>query len=348
MGTHAQDRAAVPSPDQVPDVPVLRALGSRRSIRYFDPDREVERWKVEAMLQAARFASCQGNINATEAVVVRKRSPIWEELEECVSGFNVQIINEASHLILWLTNLNAWYGRAVDGISSVALAGGTGKYHGWNYEFTMTQALPRLMSFPVERTEMLLRFETGQAAANAITAGVGLGVGNILIAFGRKPGGVEKALGLPPHYRFTWGHAVGYALEDPRAGGQRPRLRMEALFHDGAYGTPFRSDPATVELLRAKGLIQDQAPLPGRFEEMADIAARHGRDPGVLFFPAREIRRLLADPDWDLQPALRAKAEQVLAEEDLPDYPDQMRETFARLMAEHGIDAAKYLPEAGG
>ena len=174
----------------------------------------------------------------------------------------------------------------------------------------MTQTIPRLMSFPTERTEILLRFESGQAVANAIAAGVGLGLGNCLIAFGRKPGGVEKAFGLPPHYRFTWGHAVGYPLESADAGGQRPRLKFDRLFHDNAFGRPFASDPATVELLREKGLIQEQAPLPGRFEEIVAIAERHGRDPGLLHFPAREIRRLLDDDDWDLGPrAARARRE---------------------------------------
>lgn len=335
----------VPAAADVPDVPILQALGNRRSIRYFDADRAVEQWKIESMLQAARFASCQGNINCTEAIVVRKdECDVWDELEECVSGFNVQIINQCSHLIIWLTNLNAWYGRAVDGISTVSLAGATTKYHGWNYEFSMTQTIPRLMSFPVERTENLLRFETGQAVANATAAGVGLGVGNILVAFGRKPGGVEKAFGLPPHYRFTWGHAVGYPLENPNAGGQRPRLKFERLFHDNAFGTPLRCDPATEQLLRDKGLIQEQAPLPGRIEEIVGIAERHGRDPGMLFFPAREIRRLMNDGDWDLGPRIREYAEQVLATEELPEYPDEMRDTFQRLMAEHGIDAAKFLP----
>ena len=343
------EAGAIPSADQVPDVPILKALGDRRSIRYFDADREVEAWKIEAMLQAARFASCQGNINATEAIVVRKDTcELWDELEECVSGFNVQIINQASHLILWLTNLNAWYGRAVDGISSVAISGAMSKYHGWNYDFSMTQTIPRLMSFPTERTEILLRFESGQAAANAIAAGVGLGVGNILIAFGRKPGGIEKAFGLPPHYRFTWGHAVGYPLESADAGGQRPRLKFEKLFHDNAFGVPYASDPATVELLKEKGLIQEQAPLPGRIEEVVAIAERHGRDPGMMYFPAREIRRLMNDDDWDFGPNWRAHAEHVLATEtDLPDYPDEMRETFRRLMEEHGIDAHKFLPDEG-
>jgi len=341
----AEAQAGPPPAADIPDVPLLRTLGNRRSIRYFDESRRVEPWKIETMLQAARFASCQGNINCTEAIVIQKDTcGVWDELEECVSGFNVQIINQASHLIIWLTNLNAWYGRAVDGISTVSLAGATTKYHGWNYEFSMTQTIPRLMSFPTERTENLLRFETGQAVANAIAAGVSLGLGNLLIAFGRKPGGVEKAFGLPPHYRFTWGHAVGYPLENPNAGGQRPRLKFERLFHDNAFGTPLQSDPATVAMLREKGLIQEQAPLPGRFEEIVGIAERHGRDPGMLYFPAREIRRLMDDGDWDLGPRMREHAAHVLATEELPEYPDEMRATFQKLMEEHGIDASKFLP----
>lgn len=344
----AQHSDAPPSPADIADISVLRALGNRRSVRYFDPDRPVERWKIETMLQAARFSSCQGNINCTEALVVEKdKCEIWDEIEECVSGFNVQIINQSSHLILWLTNLNAWYGRAIDGISALSLSGAVGKYHGWNYEFSMTQTLPRLMSFPVERTEILLRFETGQAVANAITAGVGLGLGNILVAFGRKPGGVEKALGLPPHYRFTWGHAVGYALEDKATGGQRPRLKMEALFHENNWGTPFESDPATAAMLEEKGLIQPQSPLPGRFEELDDIARRFGRDTGVLSFPAREIERLMADDDWDFGPAIAERARHLLANEELPEYPAEMRETFKKLLEEHGIDTAKFLPREG-
>lgn len=336
---------STPAADQIPDVPILTALGNRRSIRYFDQSREVERWKIESMLQAARFSSCQGNINATEAIVVRRdECDLWDELEECVSGFNVQIINHASHIILWLTNLNAWYGRAIDGISSLSLSGAATKYHGWNYEFSMTQTIPRLMSFPRERTETLLRFESGQAVANAIAAGVGLGVGNILIAFGRKPGGVEKAFDLPPHYRFTWGHAVGYPLESADAGGQRPRLKFERLFHDNALGRPYTCDPSTEQMLREKGLIQDQAPLPGRFDEIARIAEMHGRDPGMLYFPASEIERLMSDDDWDFGPRIREKAAEVLATEDLPEYPQEMKETFTTLMVEHGIDAAKFLP----
>jgi nitroreductase len=329
---------------EIPQLPVFQALGDRRSIRYYDPDRKVEDWKIEAVLQAARFSSCQGNINATEAIVVNKETcELWDDLEECVSGFNVQIMNQCSHVIFWLTNLHAWYGRANDGVSTVALCGGATHYHGWNYEFTMTQTVPRLMSFPVERTDTLLRFESGQAVANAMTASVGLGLGNILLAFGRKPGGVEKAFGLPPNLKFTWAHAVGYPLEDAKAGGQRPRLKFEKLYSRDSYGNPLMPTSETTEALTQAGLIQEQAPLPGRFEEIDAIAARFGRDPGVVVWPGREIERLMNDDDWDFGPNIRARAQELLDRGGLPEYPAEMRETFQRLMDEHGIDASKYL-----
>jgi len=334
------------SASDIPSVPTLKAIGDRRTIRYFDPERKVEDWKIQTILQAGRLASCQGNINATEAIVVtRDTCDLWDEIEECVSGFNVQIINQSSHLVFWLTNLNAWYGRANDGLSTLALSGALTKYHGWNYEFTMTQTVPRLMSFPTERTETLLRFESGQAVGQATLAASALDVGSILIAFGRKPGGIEKAFGLPPNMKFTWGHALGYALEDKKAGGQRVRLKFEKLFHKDAYGTPYMPDPAVDAALKDVGMIQEQAPLPGRFEEIDALATKFSRDPGVVSWPEREIKRLIADDDWDFGPNIKARAEQVLREGSLPDYPEEMKETFRKLMEERGLDVKKYLGE---
>ena len=330
----------------ISDTSILQAIGDRRSIRYFDPEKKVEDWKLQAFLQAGRLASCQGNINATEAIIVQKETcDLWDEIEECVSGFNVQIINQCSHLVFWLTNLNAWYGRANDGLSSLALSGALTKFHGWNYEFTMTQTVPRLMSFPTDRTEMLLRFETGGAVGNAMLAASGLGFASILIAFGRKPGGIEKAFGLPPNLKLTWGHAIGYPKEDPQAGGQRPRLKFEKLFHKDAYGTPLMPDPAVDDALREKGMLQEQAPVAGRMEELDALAGEFGREPGVVSWPEREVKRLMNDDDWDFGPNIRARAEQVIAEGGLPEYPEEMKETFRKLMEEHNLDTKKYLGE---
>jgi len=327
----------------LPTTSALQAIGDRRTIRYYDPDKKVEDWKIQTMLQAARFQSCQGNINATEAIVVTKdTTDLWDEIEECVSGFNVQMINQASHLIFFLTNLHAWYGRANDGLSSLALSGALTKYHGWNYEFTMTQTVPRLMSFPTERTEMLLRFETGLAVGNALVAASSLGLGTCMLAFGRKPGGVEKAFGLTPNLKFTWGMCVGYPLEDSKAGGQRPRLKFEKLFNKGSYGNPYLPDAETDKALEGV-ILQEQAPLPGRMEELDELAAKFSREPGVVSWPEKEVKRLINDQDWDFGPRIKERAEQVIAEGGLPDYPEEMRETFQKLMEEHNIDTSKYL-----
>lgn len=345
MSTSSPASGAIPtSPDEIPDIPVLQAIGDRRTIRYYDPDKKVEEWKIQAVLQAARLASCQGNINATEAIVVnRDDCDLWDDIEECVSGFNVQMINQSSHIIFWLTNLNAWYGRANDGLSTLSLSGALTKYHGWNYEFSMTQTIPRLMSFPVERTDQLLRFETGLAVSQGMMCANALGLGQSLIAFGRKPGGVEGVFGLPKHYKFTWAHVLGYPLEDRKAGGQRPRLKFEKLFHKGEFGKPYLPDPAVDDLLRAKGMIQEQAPLPGRMEELDQLAERFSRDPGTVSWPAREIERLMNDDDWDFGPRIREHAARKVEEGGLPEYPEEMRETFARIMEEHGLDTSKYL-----
>ena len=333
---------------EIPDVPVLQAIGDRRTIRYYDPDKKIEDWKIQTILQAARFASCQGNINATEAIVVQKETcDIWDEIEECVSGFNVQMINQASHLIFWLTNLNAWYGRANDGLSSLALSGALTKYHGWNYEFTMTQTVPRLMSFPTERTEILLRYETGQAVGQAILASSSLG--DRQLPAGLRPQAGRRREGVRPRAepQVHLGPRPGLPARGPQGRRPAPAPQVREAVPQGQVRdarTP--RDPAVVAALKAKGVIQEQAPLPGRIEEIDKLAARFSREPGVVSWPAKEIQRLMNDDDWDFGPNIRKRAEEVLAQGGLPDYPEEMKETFKKLMDEHGLDTSKYLSSA--
>ena len=79
------------------------------------------------------------------------------------------------------------------------------------------------------------------------------------------------------------------------------RIRVKK-FNNEEMGNPRKMADGLEDALREKGLIQEQAPLPGRFEEIVQIAEQHGRDPGMLYFPAAEIRRLMADDDWDFGP----------------------------------------------
>jgi hypothetical protein len=61
---------------------------------------------------------------------------------------------------------------------------------------------------------------------------------------------------------------VGYPAESPEAGGQRPRLPFEQLYHMNTYGNPFPRADCVVEELRRDGMIQDAAPLPWREAEL--------------------------------------------------------------------------------
>ena len=53
---------------------VFEAMGTRRSFRFYKPWKEVEDWKIQKMLQASRYCSCQGNCNSTEAIVIDKKT----------------------------------------------------------------------------------------------------------------------------------------------------------------------------------------------------------------------------------------------------------------------------------
>ena len=58
----------------------------------------------------------------------------------------------------------------------------------------------------------------------------------------RRPGQVLAPADSPPplprpQVHNAWA-AIGYPLEDEKAGGQRPRIKYEKLFHKDKYGTP--------------------------------------------------------------------------------------------------------------
>lgn len=59
----------------IPGMPVPRAVRTRHRVCDFDADRTVGEWRIQAITRPARFASCQGNINATGAIVVLSGHP---------------------------------------------------------------------------------------------------------------------------------------------------------------------------------------------------------------------------------------------------------------------------------
>ena len=83
---------------------VMEAIGSRRSIRFFKPWKPVEEWKIQMMLQAARYASCQGNCGSTEAIVIDKRTYSKEKFERLIKlvEMSLPFVNEIEFVLMML------------------------------------------------------------------------------------------------------------------------------------------------------------------------------------------------------------------------------------------------------
>lgn len=271
---------------------LFEAIGTRRSFRFYKPWKQVEDWKIQMMLQAARHASCQGNCGSTEAIVIDKRTypeEKFEQIVECASTFNEIHLRQAPVVIAWLINMDAWYKELIQSFAVLFPARAITAAHGWTYKELTEKTFPRLMSFPQDKAEDLLRVEAGQAIAHSMLAATELGLGCCLLATGRKPAEFPKVLGTPDNVVPLWLMAVGYPAEEP---GQRPRKRFDRLFHYNEYGTPLEENRDVKEDLKSRKMIQPMDPLPGREEELKHICRMFGFKEEMPDMPKDKIREL--------------------------------------------------------
>lgn len=92
-----------------------------------------------------------------------------------------------------------------------------------------------------------------------------------------------EELGVPSHCRLLLIQTVGYPLEHWEAGGQRPRLPFEDLFHINNFGDPYPRSEEVVEELTQDGMFTAPAPLPDRDDELAFMQkALKIKPPGIL------------------------------------------------------------------
>ena len=131
---------------------------------------------------------------------------------------------------------------------------------------------------PTEMSAMIARQETVGACAIALLAAVNEGLGTCLHSChgADKVQDVRRVLKLPESWQTIWVQLVGHPLEEMEAGGQRPRLPFGELFFENDPSKPFARDEKVAAELQDKGLIQTQAPKPGRFEELMRIGRQLG------------------------------------------------------------------------
>ena len=245
------------------------AIGRRRSIRYMKPYQPVEPEKIQCMLEAARKASHWGNVQGLRAVVVFRDSAPQETIDALqvpVAGFQIR---RAPVVIVWYFDAAAVDDQS-DRLRELLDAGALGV--GPNKAEDLEE---KIIPF-FDGVRDLLKgpglndLDSGQGIAQATLMAYELGLGTCCLGTANTEE-IGERLGLPETARVLLLQTVGYPAEHWEAGGERPRLPFEDLFHMNEYNSPFpRSEDVVAELSNDKFFTRP-APLPWREAELEHL-----------------------------------------------------------------------------
>ena len=251
-----------------------QVLGLRRSIRYFDADRPVEREKIQKILEAMRIASCAVNAHWLRAVVIN-RSEIPPDTMEALKVPVAGLVQELApvHIYCYLDTqiVNEIKGKRLRELVDVGALNPT---HGWSHKFVDEFVYPQLLAPMSKMPPIAAAFDCGGAGTQGLLTAVDEGLGVCWTAFNPEP--AKKLLDIPDHWIPLYALNVGYSLESREAGGQRPRPAFEELYFEGKVGQPFVRDPKVVDELKDEGLLMAPAPLPDRKQEIRELARKLG------------------------------------------------------------------------
>ncbi|HJY81953.1 MAG TPA: nitroreductase family protein [Candidatus Binatia bacterium] len=271
----------------------LQVCGLRRSIRIFRPWQQVEREKIQRILEVARLTTCPGNLQPWRAVVVERDKLSSQDREALLAADNYQGAHVQAPLwIYWFADVDGSTAETFrQRVHELVDLGALPTFYGWTHETidlaivkgeTAPEGMPAIHTLihnlPREAAAAVARQETVGVCAVATLAAVNEGLGTCLhmAASSDKVPVLKRVLKVPEGWEPVWCQLVGYPAEEREAGGQRPRLPFETIYFDGAYGKPFTRDPKVVEDLTKEGLLQTPMPKPGRFEELKHLARMLG------------------------------------------------------------------------
>jgi hypothetical protein len=271
-------------------------VGTRRSIRIWQPWRPVEEAKIQAILEAIYCAPRVLEVDFVRAIVMRRDALTPEQAQALKTPTTTTQI-ELCPVVIWIyADLDA-FERATDGrnLEQLVDVGALNESHGWTRRHIHDVVVPEVyrpviddpdqvtISFRTpdgtrqgpsysRRLMALGRTAIGLAQANAMLAAVDLGLGVQLSSI--APQVPKQILGVPDSWISASPLFVGYSAEHP--GGQRPREPLEETAFEGRYGYPFKSDASAVERLTRARMIQEPAPLPWRRGELRRLARMFG------------------------------------------------------------------------
>ena len=241
-------------------------IGRRRSTRFLNPYKPVEREKIQMMFEAARIASHWGNVQSLRGIAVFRDSAPKEVAEAVTSPIAGYQIRLAPVSIVWFLETAA-IDEQSDRLRELCTAGALG--YGEGKEKALEEQLIPIFDNIRESTKApgLGEVDCGQGIAQATLMAFELGLGTCCLG---TPHGeqIRQNLGMPESCRVLLIQTVGYPAESPEAGGQRPRRPFEELFHLNGYGQPFARSEDVVDQLTRDRMFQAPAPLPWREAEL--------------------------------------------------------------------------------
>jgi nitroreductase len=261
-------------------------LGWRRTIRFYLPFRPVEREKVQKMLEAARRASCVGNVNNTRAIVIWKDQASEDLIKTLTPPLGYQQMQTAPCFIVWYADaaayeINAW----VDALKGLADM----RRLGTNAEETkqLIDKMLRPIFTPMWQqaaVSPLAYMDLGQAVAQATLVAYDEGLGTCCMSSPVMLDKLNSLLKLPESATIVCVMSVGYPAESPEAGGQTRKAPFEELFSEMTYGTAFKADPVVWDELRREKMLCDEAPLPWRDAELKYLMQALGLEERITAF----------------------------------------------------------------
>ncbi|MEE8421409.1 MAG: nitroreductase family protein [Dehalococcoidia bacterium] len=262
----------------------MKVVGSRRSIRYFELERPVEREKIQTILEGARLASRAVNVPWAKAIVGYRDQLSQDERDELKTPFASVEFDLAPVYILWYHDMDARR-VAIESSAYPSVASGTlqdvgalGPPHGWSHKYVTDVILPDvLMPGLAAGPQRGGSADAALAMTQAYLCAVDEGLGACLVPFDEE--GAARVFGVPDTWESIQALLIGYPAEAPEAGGQRPRKSWDETMFLGHVDKPYPRDAAVTEALTEQQLIQKPAPFPWRSDEVRALS-RGFRLPG--------------------------------------------------------------------
>lgn len=255
-----------------------QVLGNRRSIRYFEPDKPVEKEKVQAILEGANRASRSGNIDYWKALVVYRDELSPDVMEQLKVPTTTADLDMAPVQIYFFADMSyADPSNFQRNLKELVSVGALNASHGWSEAYVDETVVGQLIT-PMLKDAQIVGWmgtiETGLAVCQAMLTAVDEGLGVCLHAYNVET--AKDVFKFPDHWVPCWVMLVGYPAEDPQTGGQRPRRAISDFCFLNSLDTPFPEDSATTDRLKREGLIQDPVDKEKRTAEVRKLAQRFG------------------------------------------------------------------------